>query len=182
MIPLVVVVLLVVALALVARGVFFGYPPAQLGPGSALSRKEQAVVAAVGDALFPPSGPIAVSGTQARLVPYMDDYVRRVPAHTRTLMRLLFVFLEHGPWVFGLRPRFTRLSQEERIAALARMSTSPIYFRRVAFLSTRTVLCMGYLASEDVQRAIGLSYRMAPFEAPKPPRNPPLGALHEVTA
>jgi hypothetical protein len=152
------------ALSLLLRGLLFGYPPAQLGPGALLSRKEQTLVANVADALFPPHGPIAVSGSEAGLVAYTDQYLRDVPSQTRFLLRLLFVFIEHGPWVFGPSARFTRLTQERRIVALERMAQSPIYFRRVAFLSIRMVMCMGYLANENVKRAIGLQYCIAPFE------------------
>lgn len=158
------VVVLSCALALLVRGVWLGYPPARLGPDALLTRKEQALVAAVADALFPPNGPIAVSGTEAGLVAYTDGYVRGVPPLTRLLMRVLFVFVEHGPWVFGPAARFTRMTQERRIAEIERMARSPLYLRRVAFLSIRMVMCMGYLANEDVKRAIGLEYRVAPFE------------------
>lgn len=168
------------AVALLVRGLFFGYPPARLDEGALLTRKEQAIIAAIADALFPPSGPIPVSGTEAGLVAYIDGHVRGVQTHTRFLMRLLFVFLEHGSWVFGPSRRFTRLSQEERIQALDAMSTSSIYFRRVAFLSIRTMMCMGYLANAEVKRAIGLEYRMAPFEVPSS-SNAPMSA-REVLA
>jgi hypothetical protein len=36
------------------------------------------------------------------------------------------------------------------------MARSPIYFRRVAFLSLRTLLTMGYLANDEVLRTIGI--------------------------
>lgn len=160
-------IVVVSAASLLLRGLLFGYPPPQLGPSAVLGRKEQALVAAVADALFPPGGPIAVSGTEAGLVAYTDAYVRGVPAHTRLLMRVLFFFVEHGPWLFGPAPRFTRLTQARRIVEIERMSQSPLYLRRVAFLSIRMVMCMGYLANEDVMRAIGLEYRTAPFEDPE---------------
>lgn len=160
MTPLLAIVV-AVAVALVAlqlvRTFLLGYPPPVLPAGAHLTRREQALVAAAADALFPPGGPIAISGTEAGLVGYTDAYVGRVPAASRALIGLLFVFLEHAPWVFGpTRRRFTRLSPEQRVAALARMSTSPIYFRRVAFLSLRTILSMGYLAHPVVARRIGM--------------------------
>jgi hypothetical protein len=151
----------VVCLALLAlqlvRVFLLGYPPPSLPAGAHLNRREQALVAAAADAMFPPAGPIAISGSEAGLVAYTDAYVGRVPAASRALIGLLFVFLEHAPWVFGpRRRRFTKLSPEQRIAALARMAQSPIYFRRVAFLSLRTILSMGYLAHPVVARRIGM--------------------------
>jgi hypothetical protein len=154
---LVVAIAIAAVVALLARGLFLGYPPAALSP-AALSAKEQAIVAACADALFPPGGPIPLSGTDAGLVPYMDHSVQRLPRATALLIRLLFLFIEHGPWIFGPRlARFTRLRPEERVRALRGMATSRIYFRRVAFLSLRTMLSMGYLANEAVARRIGIT-------------------------
>jgi hypothetical protein len=130
-----------------------------------LSEKERAILAACADALFPPGGPIPLSGTEAGVVEYMERYVARAPPATRRLIRLLFHFVEHGPWVFGpCRARFTRLTHEQRCAALDRMAHSPIYFRRVAFLSLRTMLSMGYLANGDVACCIGIASCPDPFE------------------
>lgn len=151
---------------LVLRWVFLGYPKAILPRGSALGAKEQAIIAAAADALFPPGGPIPVSGTQAGLVLYMDTYVRRVPPGIRVLLRLLIAFIEHGPWLFGPRHvRFTRLSPSERVLALEDMVKSSLYIRRVAFYSIRTILSMGYLANATVMKSIGCAARRAPFEA-----------------
>jgi hypothetical protein len=130
-----------------------------------LSEKERAIIAACADALFPPGGPIPLSGTEAGVVEYMDRYVARAPRHTRALLRMLFHFVEHGPWVFGPhRARFTRMQHEQRCAALDRMARSPIYFRRVAFLSLRTMLSMGYIANSEVARSIGITSCTDPFE------------------
>ncbi|NUQ77697.1 MAG: hypothetical protein HUU21_29525 [Polyangiaceae bacterium] len=160
------VVLGAVGLSLLARGLFWGYPRAVLPPSAFLSAKEQAIVTALADALFPSGGPIPISGTEAGLVSYMDEYVRRTPPHMRLLIRLLFLFIEHGPWLFGPRHvRFTRQRPEERVAALADMASSSIYFRRVSFLSIRTMLSMGYLANPAVARRIGWVEQRAPFES-----------------
>jgi hypothetical protein len=151
------------AVALLVRGLFLGYPPASLSH-STLSAKEQAIVAACADALFPPGGPIPLSGTDAGLVPYMDHSIRRLPRATAFLIRLLFLLIEHGPWIFGPRlARFTRLRPDERVHALRSMATSRIYFRRVAFLSLRTMLSMGYLANEAVAQRIGITSGFKPL-------------------
>jgi hypothetical protein len=158
-------------LALAVRGLALGYPPPRLPTTRVLSAKEQAIVAACADALFPPGGPIPLSGTEAGVVEYMERYVARAPRATRALIRLLFHAVEHGPWLFGpRRARFTRLAPEERRAALDRMARSPIYFRRVTFLSLRTMLSMGYLANAEVSRSIGITCCEAPFERRARPR------------
>jgi hypothetical protein len=151
------------ASAAAVKGLFLGYPDKTIDLG-ALGAKEQAIVAACADAFFPPGGPIPVSGIDAGLVPYFDEYVSRLPQTQALLVRLLLWFIEHGPWVFGPKPvRFTRLSHEDRIKVLARMQDSPIYFRRVAFLSMRTILTMGYLANVDVMRAMHMRHDADPF-------------------
>lgn len=173
--PLVIVALLGAFLAaMLVRGIFLGYSPPMLA-GALLTAKEQAIVAAFADALFPAGGPIPLSGTEAGLVRYMDTYVRRSPPSMRLLLRLLLLFVEHSPWVFGPGPvRFTRMRPEVRVAALKDMSTSSIYFRRVAFLSLRTILSMGYLANAAVAQRIGWVERLDPFEPMKAaPRRAP---------
>ena len=153
---IVITVMGVMGLGLAVQGVALGYPRSRLRT-RVLSAKEQAIISACADALFPPAGPIPVSGTEAGLVSYMDGYLVRAPRGSRTLIRLLFRLVEHGPWIWGpRRARFTRLSPEEQRAALARMAGSPIYFRRVAFVSLRMMLTMGYFAHAGVQRAIGI--------------------------
>jgi hypothetical protein len=167
-IALVAVVALGAAVAVLARGasvVARGGGPAPGPRARTLSARERVIVAACADALFPSGGPIPLSGTEAGLVDYMDRYVARAPRPLRPYMRLLLHFIELSPWVFGpCRARFTRLSHEDRIAALASMAQSRIYFRRLTFLSLRTMLSMGYLANEKVARAIGVTCCAAPFD------------------
>ncbi len=159
-----------VAVALIARAFFLGYPRASLR-GGRLNRKEQAIVSACADALFPPGGPIPVSGTEAGLVRYIDGYLGRLPRVPRILVRLLLFSFEHGPWIFGPRPaRFTRLRPVERVAVLRAMARSSIYFRRVSFLSLRTMMTMGYLAHPEVQRRMKIVPDPAPFEKPRGPQ------------
>jgi hypothetical protein len=134
-----------------------------------LSGKEQAIIAACADALFPPGGPIPISGTDAGIVRYVDRYLGRVPASQRRLMRLLFQAVEHSPALFGpTRARFTRLDAAERVVVLEAMSRSRIYFRRVMFLSLRLMLTMGYLANHEVARRIGVVFERSPFEGSDP--------------
>jgi len=151
------------AAGLLARGLFAGYPSRRV-PDGLLNAKEQAIVAACADTLFPAGGPIPLSGTEAGLVEYMEGYFERLPSQQRVLVRLLFWFTEHGPWVFGPAPvRFTSLDEKSRLRVLESMRTSPIYFRRIAFLSMRTMLSMGYLAHPEVARAMGMTADSDPF-------------------
>lgn len=147
------------------RGLFAGYPE-KIVPEGLLSAKEQAIVAACADTFFPAGGPIPLSGTAAGLVPYFERYFARLPDGQKVLVRLLVWFIEHGPWVFGpRRTRFSSAKEHERLAVLESMRTSPIYFRRVAFLSMRTILTMGYLAHPQVAQAMRMKANVAPFSS-----------------
>ena len=120
-----------------------------------MRQNERLIVAACADTLFPPNGPIPVSGTEAGLVTYMAAYLRKLPTGRRLLIRLLFLFVQLSPLVFGpRRARFTRLRHEDRVRVLDEMSGSSIYLRHVAVLSLRTLLTMGYFACPEVAAAI----------------------------
>lgn len=164
-----------VVIALVLLGCVFlgwrlvtGYPPPALQDG-VLNRCEQALVAAVADALFPAGGPIPLSGTEAEILAYFDGYVRRSLPRQRLLMRLLLIFTEYSPLLFGpVRRRFTRLTDAERVAYLERSSVSNIYFRRITFLSFRTLMTMAYLAHPEVERAMRICADCDPFRMGPP--------------
>ena len=80
-------------------------------------------------------------------------------------MRLLFVFTELSPMVFGpRRRRFTSLHVDERIAFLRTAFESSIYFRRIAFTSLRALMTMAYLANGEVARSMRMRPNRAPFE------------------
>jgi hypothetical protein len=163
--PWLFVVITLLVAALLVRGLFLGYPPAAL-PSATLTRKEQAIAAACADALFPPGGPIPLSGTEAGLVGYLDGYLRGLPRVPRVLVRLLLHSIEHGPWLFGPRPaRFTRLRPRERVAVLREMAQSSLYFRRISLLSMRTMLTMGYLAHPEVAQRMHIVPNATPFES-----------------
>ena len=120
----------------------WGYPVAD-DDAKQLGRLEQAVVCAAADALFPPGGPIPLSGTEAGLLQYFDAYLERSQPRTRFLMRLLLVFIELSPLTFGpRRRRFTRLTPAEQRQLLDDMSKSSIYFRRVSFVALRALFTM----------------------------------------
>jgi hypothetical protein len=120
-----------------------------------VSKSAQTVVAACADTLFPPAGPIPVSGTEAGLVAYVAAYRSGLPRLPRLLVGLLFLFIQLSPWVFGpRRARFSRLPPADRARVFAEMATSAFYFRRVAFLSMRAIMTMGYFACPRVEASI----------------------------
>ena len=176
-------VALLAALAWLARGVFLGYAEKGVATRN-LSRKEQAILAAAADAMFPPGGPIPLSGTDAGAIPYLDAYVGRVDRTQRALMRLLFQAVEHGPWLLGPRlSRFTRLGVADRIVYLRKLAKSDLYFLRIIFLSLRVMLTMAYLANDNVARRMRIEPNLAPF-APLPLAEiaPPLLPARDASA
>src|SRR6185503_289663 len=97
---------LAVALLLLVLGLFLGYPRSALARGALLTRKEHAIIAAFADTLFPAGGPTPLSGTEAGAVASMARYVAGVSRAQQLLIRPLFQFVEHAPWIFG--PRHVR--------------------------------------------------------------------------
>ncbi|HME71913.1 MAG TPA: hypothetical protein VKM54_18885 [Myxococcota bacterium] len=151
--------------------IFLGYSRPASRP-VLLTRPELAVVDAAAETLFPPGGVIPMSGREARIAAFVDFYVAAVPRNLRILIRMLFFLVEHATLFFpapggllggGMR-RFSRLSPEQRDAALAGWERSSLFPRRLVFTSLRAILTMGYLSSPAVLRALGL----APREIPTP--------------
>ncbi len=116
---------------------------------------ENAVVAACADTMFPPAGPIPVSGTEAGLVAYVRDYLAGLHRAQRALVRLMFLFILLSPLLFGpRRALFTRLSPADRTRVIEGMASSTVYFRRIVFLSMRAIMTMGYFACPRVDALI----------------------------
>jgi hypothetical protein len=159
---------LVAAVALVAlvRGWFAGYGAARPEAPS-LNAKEQAVLLAAADAMFPRGGVLPISGSEAGVLAHIDATFRASPARTRLLLRLLFRFVEHGPWLLHLRSRLTRQTLEQRVETLRSWAESPLYFLRVTFTSLRTLISLAYLADDRVLRRMGAAPDPTPFEGNK---------------
>ncbi len=159
---------LVAAVTLVAliRGWFAGYGAARPEAPS-LNAKEQAVLLAAADAMFPRGGVLPISGSEAGVLAHIDATFRASPARTRLLLRLLFRFVEHGPWLLNLRPRLTRQAPERRVETLRSWAESPLYFLRVTFTSLRTLISLAYLADDRVLRRMGAAPDPTPFEGGK---------------
>lgn len=120
-----------------------------------LHRREKIFITVFADTLFPKGGDIPLSGSQAELVRYTSLYLDALPTTQRILCRLLFLFIQLSPLLFGpKRVRFTHLDSKERHQCLKEMSKSSLYFRRIGFLSMRTILTLGYFAHPKVQHCL----------------------------
>jgi hypothetical protein len=116
-----------------------------------MTKSEQKVVAACADTLFPPGGPIPVSGTDAGIVAYVDAHFADLRWTKRTLLRLALLFLQLHTLLFGWRfTRFTRLPPAERAKVLAEMEMSELQIRQGAYMSVRFILTMAYGANPTV--------------------------------
>lgn len=153
--------LAVLAFALV-RAVVFGYPQKLLAD-SVLSAKEQAIVSACADALFPRGGALPLSGTEAGVLPFFDSMLRQLPRQNRLLIRALLQLLEHGPWIFDQRSRLTRQSAKARVETLRAWSQSRFYLLRTAFIGIRALLTMAYLENYEVACRVGHLPNLDPF-------------------
>jgi hypothetical protein len=162
-VTLVLFVTLLLAAVLLARGLWFGYPPPSWRP-RALSAKELAVVAACAEALLPAGGAFTPSAVEVGVVEYFDNLLAEIPARQRSLLRLLLVLLEHASWLRGRR-RLTRQSLAERARTLEAWRHSRVYLLRSGFLSVRMLLTMGYLAHPAIQAVLGYTPNRRPFES-----------------
>lgn len=147
---------------LLAWGLFLGYPRKRFA-SRVLTAKEQAIVTACADALFPARDSMPLTGSEAGTVEYLDAHLADLPREKRVLIRLLFILIEHSPWIFGMSPRFTSLNEERRHAFLLGMANSRFYFRRLSFLSLRTLLCMAYMAHPAIAERVGSTPNTRPF-------------------
>lgn len=179
-----VVVCLVLA-GLVSVRVFAGYPQSRT-PLPNLGRGEVAFLEAAAEAMFPEGGAIPLSGRDADLPGYLDDYFAGLPAHLRLQIRALFLLFEHATLVFPApaprgRRRFSSLSNEQRRAFLESWQSSRLFLRRMPFSALRAVLTMGYLGHPAVMRHL----RVAPLWIDTPVEEadllyPPVGERREA--
>lgn len=144
-----------IVLAALWRG--FGGYAAPEKPFKYISRMDAAVFRAAAEVTFPKGGEVDPSYRDAKVVEYCDQYIMWLPQSHRFLIRLLCILFEHATLVFGPKPwrRFTALSLADQVKYLDGWDTSPLYLRRMAFQSLRAILCMAYLADDEVNRQIG---------------------------
>jgi hypothetical protein len=175
-------IILAPLLVWVALRIWAGYP-ASGRRYQILNRAEVASVAAFAEAMIPPGGHIDSSGLDADLPAYVDRWMAACQKRTRVLMHLLFFLIEHATLFFpppGPRPRrrFSSLSLEQRSAALEGWGESGLYVRRLAFVSLRSILTMGYFYYPPVLRQLAV----APYAIDTPVCEadllyPPIGKL-----
>lgn len=128
-----------------------------------LTAAEKEFIRKAADVVFPKDGPIPVSGNEAGVPQYMENLFRNMPEDKRRLMHLLFHFIECSPLAFGPRRTLFTLLKENEQKEVLDFSDKSLYFRRVALQSLRVLMTMGYMANEDVQKAVGWRPDQNPF-------------------
>lgn len=127
-----------------------------------MTKRQQRVVAACADTMFPADGTIPVSGTAAGLVEYAVQYAANLHWKLRFMVWLMFLFIQLSPFLLGpVRCRFTSLKPTDRHAALERMSRSSRNVVRATFLGMRAIMTMGYFSCPEVERHIMGPHRAA---------------------
>ena len=130
-----------------------GYPRAD-SKYKNLNAKEQLLLIRSAEAFFPAGGKLP-SAKEAGVVAYLDQMLVQLPKQQRILIRLLFILIEHGPLIFGpLQFRTTRLSIEARTKYFASWESSNLYFRRLAFLSLRSLMTIAYFSCPSVEQSL----------------------------
>ena len=121
-----------------------------------LNARENRTLRAINDVLYPAGGTIPYSANEVGVCGYVDQYLARLESIQRLGVRLLLLFLEFAPLLFlRAKSRFSSLDVEHRQTFLEWMECSPVYFLRIALVSIRTIVGMGFLADERVLTAMG---------------------------
>lgn len=122
-----------------------------------LSAGEGRIVAALAEAMFPRERGVGVSGAEADIAAYVDDYVGALPAFERGQLRALLVAFDRGFGLFRARPsqRFASASLPERRDYVESWARSSTYTMRMVFEGLRTVMTIAFAESPAVRAAIG---------------------------
>ncbi len=136
----------------------------ELADVQVLTAREAALVAAIGEAFFPPADPTGIDGPSAGVVPYVDTYLARLGPAQRLQVRGLLLLFEVGTAIHRRGTLFSAAPLSERIARLKAWEGAERYHLRAAFDALRWLFILAYVADPDVQRRIGV-----PPPAPRPP-------------
>jgi hypothetical protein len=127
-----------------------------------LRRREETFLAATAEVLFPTTDALPLSGGEADLPGYADQYLQALPVRQRNLVRALFVLFEQGTLIWpapgrGGFKRFSSLSPHQRLAVLRNWESSGLYLRRMCLTALKAVLILGYVGHPQSLSALGLA-------------------------
>ncbi|MCB9685329.1 MAG: gluconate 2-dehydrogenase subunit 3 family protein [Alphaproteobacteria bacterium] len=122
----------------------------------ALSDQEMRIVAALGQTMFPRDAVLGIDGEDAQVVPWVDDYLGRMPPFSRAQIRGLLNTFEYGYAAWAGRPRdtFSAARPDARAAYLESWERSATYTQRMLYEALRAMMTFAYVESEAVATAI----------------------------
>ncbi|MFP6641756.1 MAG: hypothetical protein VCC04_16035 [Myxococcota bacterium] len=139
----------------------WGYP--QLARDfQVIGRGDAAFLEAAAETFFPADAGMPLSGAEADLPGYADDYLLVLPVKQRRLIRALFLLFEQGTLLWPARGvgafrRFSALSPEQRLRVLRNWEHSRLASRRMAFSALKAVLILGYMGRPESLAELGMS-------------------------
>jgi hypothetical protein len=119
-----------------------------------LSPQEVKLVDALSDAMFPPGGTPALSGSEAGLARYFDGVLAAMDEPTNDLLRLLLHALDDWAFLEAGLP-YAQLPLEARIDKLSVWVKHDSHHVRGAITGLLIFLGMGYCGHPDVKKAAG---------------------------
>lgn len=134
--------------------------PASVLPAAApgfriLSESEGALVAAIGEALFPAGNPLGIAAADVDLPLLVDDLMaEELDPVVQPVFRYLLRGLEVGT-VASRGSTFGGLSLEERRDVLENWSDNAVFPRRLAYDALKSVLGMAFFNAPAVTERIG---------------------------
>lgn len=122
----------------------------------ALSDHECRIVHALGQTMFPRDALLGIDGQDAEVVPWIDDYLSRMPPFSRAQIRGLLNTFEYGFAAWSGRPRdtFSAARPDARAAYLESWERSATYTQRMLYEALRAMMTFAYVESDAVERAI----------------------------
>ncbi len=125
----------------------------------ALSELDRRIVTAAAETMFPPGGAFDTDGLEASIVPYVDDYLQRLPRFDRLQLLAFFRVFDTGMAWSEKRAgaRFHNADATTRREYLSSWENSPTYSRRMGFQGLRMVLTMAYAECPAVKDAMGVT-------------------------
>lgn len=125
-------------------------------PAELLSDRERQIVLAIGQTMFPRDTVIGIDADDADILPWVDDYLGRMPALGRNQIRALLSTFDLGYAAWAGRPRdtFRGARPADRAAYLESWERSTSYTQRMLYEAIRALLTFAYVDSRAVDELI----------------------------
>lgn len=121
-----------------------------------LTDHERRVVLAIGQTMFPRDAVLGIDADDAAVVPWVEEYLDRMPPLGRTQIRALINTFDYAYAAWSGRPRdtFVAARPDDRARYLESWERSTLYTQRMLYEAIRAMLTFGYVDSPRVDAAI----------------------------